>query len=317
MTQILESVILIALPASGKSEVRRYIEYLPPEKRAADLRMGPSVQLDDYPYVHLMRRIDDELMAAGKPRLYFQAADKPFQDPRNWGTLIELLNEDHDDLVSRKKTSPPSPGKHYLQRVDTAAKKVGAKTLASSFDGPTLDALAKRLDKEAREMLDEKHKNYPDTLQGKTLVIEFARGGPAGSSMPLPAPLGYGYSLSRLSPDILQKSAILYIWVTPEESRRKNEARTDPNDPGSILHHGVPHEVMMKDYGCDDIEWLLANTEKSGTITIPAHGKSFHLPFARFDNRVDKTSFLRGDPAAWNPSDVSAIHTGLKEALLR
>ena len=314
MTRIFETVVLIALPASGKSEVRRYIEHLPPEKRASDLRMGPSVQLDDYPYVHLMRRIDDELVSLGKSRIFFLAADRPFQDPNNWGTLMELLNEDHADLLSKRKVAPASAGRHYLQRVNAAAIKVGARAL-SSLDDRTIAGVAARLDQECRNMLEEKHRNYPDTLQGKTLVIEFARGGPAGSEMPLPAPLGYGYSLSRLSEDILKRSVILYIWVTPEESRRKNEARTDPNDPGSILHHGVPHEVMMKDYGCDDIAWLLETAERPGTVTVRANQKTFHVPLARFDNRVDKTSFLRGDPSSWNPVNVCAVHDGLKETL--
>jgi len=315
VTDLLESVVLIALPASGKSEVRRYIDHLPPDRRARDLRMGPSVQLDDYPYVHLLRRIDDELVALGKPRFYYHAPDRPFQDPWLWGTLIELLNEDHADMVARRIQTPPSAAAHYFQRIDSASEKAGARTLMNTLDQKTSNVLAAALEKETRKMLDEKQAGYPDTPKGKTLVIEFARGGPAGAAMPLPDPLGYRYSLSRLSEGILRSATVLYIWVTPEESRRKNEARTDPNDPGSILHHGVPAEVMMKDYGCDDIDWLIQTSDRPGRIALQAHGKRFHLPVARFDNRVDKTSFLRADPAAWNPEDVRKVHEGLSEAL--
>lgn len=110
---------------------------------------------------------------------------------------------------------------------------------------------------------------------------------------------------------------ILYIWVTPEESRRKNDARTDPNDPGSILHHGVPLDVMMNDYGCDDMDWLEARADIKGTVTIEAHNTKFNIPVARFDNRVDKTSFLRDDEKKWQPKDVKIVHDGLKSALDR
>lgn len=59
----------------------------------------------------------------------------------------------------------------------------------------------------------------------QTVVIEFARGGPHGSTFPIKPPQGYQYSLRYLSRDILAKCAMLYIWVTPEQSRKKNEER--------------------------------------------------------------------------------------------
>jgi hypothetical protein len=299
---ILETVLLLALPASGKSEVRRYLAHLDADECRRDFHMGPTVQLDDFPYVHLMRRIDDELAARGDQRAFFQAPDKPFQDGRDWGTLIELINEDYADLVAKKKFDVPSAALHLFERLDTAAGKVG---LPARLAGRS--AIVEALEKEARALLEEKEANYPDTLKGRTVVIEFARGGPDGASLPLPAPLGYQYSLSRLSPEILNKAGILYVWVTPEESRRKNQARTDPNDPGSILHHGVPIDVMLNDYGCDDMAWL----DRDGQVTVGER----RLPLARFDNRVDKTSFLRADRADWKKEDVAAIHAGLKDAL--
>ena len=146
------------------------------------------------------------------------------------------------------------------------------------------------------------------------MVIEFARGGPDGAALPLPAPLGYRYSFATLSEEILARASVLYVWVTPEESRRKNTERTDPNDPGSILHHGVPMAVMLGDYGCDDMEWLLQNSDRPDTVRIEAHGRTWHLPVARFDNRVDKTTFVRGDRAQWKEADVAALHDGLAEA---
>ncbi|MDE2293801.1 MAG: hypothetical protein KGL53_17220, partial [Elusimicrobia bacterium] len=267
----------------------------------------------DFPYVHLMRRIDDTLAASGKARIFFKAPDKPFQDARDWGTLIHLVNADYEDLVAKRKHAPQGAARFLFERIDAAAKKAGVDARLGQADA----ALAKALEKEAADWLKEKDENIPESLSGKTLVIEFARGGPQNSSMPLIPPFGYAYSLAQLSPAILEKAAILYVWVTPEESRRKNEARTDPSDPGSILHHGVPLEVMLGDYGCDDMDWLENISGQPGAVCVKAHGKEFFLKVGRFDNRVDKTSFLRADAEDWDPAAVKAVHEGLKSALDR
>lgn len=314
MAETLSTVLLLALPASGKSEVRRYLHHLSPEECRRDFHMGQTVQLDDFPYVHLMRRVDDELQALGKDRAFFVSADRSFKDGRDWGTLIQLINEDYEDLVGRKHYAPGTAAEDLLDRFDRASVKVGLPKRMAALNADTRSKVVAKLDQEARSLVEEKLANYT-SLEGKTLVIEFARGGPQGSSMPLPAPYGYQYSLSQLSPEILAKASILYIWVTPEESRRKNAARADPNDPGSILHHGVPHEVMIGEYGCDDMDWLEQNAKVKGTVPVDAGGKKFDVPIARFDNRVDKTSFIREDKAAWRKEDVSAVHEGLRGAL--
>ena len=43
--------------------------------------MGSTVQLDDFPYVHFMRRIDEALVELGQPRMFFMAPDRSFEDP--------------------------------------------------------------------------------------------------------------------------------------------------------------------------------------------------------------------------------------------
>ena len=125
MSNVLETVLLLALPASGKSEVRKYLASLTPAQCADDFHMGPTVQLDDFPYVHLMRRIDDEAAARGAGRVYFQASDRPFLDPRDWGTLIELLNEDHAHLVGQRPAPAPSAALALFDRLERASAKVG------------------------------------------------------------------------------------------------------------------------------------------------------------------------------------------------
>jgi hypothetical protein len=316
MAETLDCVLLLALPASGKSEVRKYLARLSPEECRRDFHMGPTVQLDDYPYVHMMRRTDDELAALGQPRIFFHAPDKPFKDTRDWGTLVWLLNEDYDDLLCRKPCSGPA-APWLLARIDAAAARAGLPARLAALAADTRAALGGKLEPEAADLMRDKVANYPDALAGKTLVVEFARGGPQGSTFPLPACYGYRYSLGQLHPGLLEKATILYVWVTPEESRRKNFERADPNNPGSILHHGVPIDVMLGDYGCDDIEWLEQQSGQPGVVTIAAHGRTFALPLARFDNRVDKTSFIRKDAKEWQPAEVAAVHEGLRGALTR
>jgi hypothetical protein len=318
MAEILDTVLLLALPASGKSEVRRYLAHQDAPVCARDFHMGPTVQLDDFPYVHMMRRIDDELVKLGRARAFFHAPDKPFQDAKSWIALIELVNEDYRDMLSRKLIeSTASAGLALLDRFDAADLKAGVQNRLVRLSVEMRRKLAEVIEKDARSLVDQKQACYPETLEGKTLVIEFARGGPEGARPPLPEGMGYRASLNRLAPEILEKAAVLYIWVTPAESRRKNAERADPNDPGSILHHGVPQEVMIKDYGCDDIDWLEKISDKPGTITIESHGRTFHLPLARFDNRVDRTSFARKNKRDWSREEVEPLHDGLKNALER
>jgi hypothetical protein len=316
MSRILDVVLLTALPASGKSEVRRYLASLTPEQCRDEMHLGPTVQLDDYPYVHMMRRISQELRRRGQDGVFFDSDDLPMKEPRDWGTLIELLNEDFDDLVKRHRPAPaPGTAAGWLfDRFDAARRKVGARPALGQLDPELRAELARALEEESAQLLRDKNEGIPDSLHGRTIVIEFARGGPAQAELPLPAPLGYRYSLAALSEEILRRAAVLYVWVTPEESRRKNIERTDPNDPGSILHHGVPMAVMLGDYGCDDMDWLIRQSDRPDTVRVEAHGKHFHLPVARFDNRVDKTTFVRADRSQWRPGQIAALHGGLAAA---
>ncbi|MBI5549217.1 MAG: hypothetical protein HY901_35480 [Deltaproteobacteria bacterium] len=137
--------------------------------------------------------------------------------------------------------------------------------------------------------------------------------------MPLLPPYGYQHSLSLLSPELLARSSILYVWVTPEESRRKNIERANPTKQkaGNVhlsLHHGVPMAVMLNEYGCDDIEYLMSLSDKPDTVKVEAHGKAWRLPIGRFDNRQDKTTFVREPRDAWSPDDIKALHQGLGAA---
>ncbi len=314
MSKHIDVLLLLALPASGKSEVRHYLASLSPEQCHEQFGIGHTVQLDDFPYVHIMRRVTDELTNRGHEGLFFISPALPFRNPVDWLTLIELVNEDYEDLVNGHRPTPESAAQWLFARIDAARARAGGPPALSSLPAGLYEEIAAAVEKDAADLLAAKVAEVPDSLAGKTVVIEFARGGADGSPLPLPRPFGYMNSLAQLSPEILDKASILYIWVTPEESRRKNEARTDPDDPGSILHHGVPLAVMYGDYGCDDMQWLLDQSDQPNTVRTERDGKVYHLPLGRFDNRVDRTTFVREDSSQWSPADVAALQAGLKEA---
>ena len=291
---VFKVVLLQALPASGKSEVRNFMAHVEGDR----LR-------DEF-------HIDNELQAMGESRIFYPG-EEPFTDGRDWGTLCNLLNEDYLDLMNRVVVKPDSAAEYLFARIDRAGEGAGIAPRLGLLKAEVRAWLAAILENEARAMLDEKQNAYPESFENKTVVIECARGGPDGSSMPLTGTFGYQYSLPMFCPEILENAAILYIWVTPEESRRKNADRADPNDPGSNLHHGVPMAVMLGDYGCDDMEYLVANS-KPNCVSFEAHGRHWDVPIGIFDNRVDKTSFLRGEPETWDADKVAEVTAAIRRA---
>jgi hypothetical protein len=312
MESHIDTLLLLALPASGKSELRRYLASVSADVAAQAFGLGPTVQLDDYPYVHLMRRINEELRALGEPPVFFASDDSPFLEGKDWATLIELINDDYAELG----TNPPVPSEPtlwLLKRFDRARKAVGLQPPFGDLSAETLSSMSQALDVEITGLATERSATLASYEHGiSTVLIELARGGPEGTEPPLPDPHGYAYSLRHLSPNILTRSTALYVWVTPQESRRRNEDRAKPGLEGdaSILHHGVPDVVMRGDYGVDDFLWLMEQGGGSA-IEITTDDRTFTIPGAVFDNRIDHTSFLRADEADWDPTLVDELHKAL------
>jgi len=309
--EFIDTLLLLALPASGKSEVRKFMENSPRDRRIQEFHVADMPQLDDFPYVHYMRCIDQELAKRGQARHFYAGENTGFANGADWGTLLNLVNEDYAVVKDPSAPTPPFDALHAFARLDAARAKVDIPRFFGEMDPDLRADIAASLQDETDRLVGELFGKRPDKVDDKTLVIEFARGGPEGSTMPLSMPHGYAWNLSQLSPQILQRAAILYIWVTPEESRRKNLAREDPDDPGSSMFHSAPESVMRGDYGCCDMEYLIEQSDRPATICIEAHGRSWYLPVARFDNRVDKTTFIHGDPADWSEADKSALYDGL------
>jgi hypothetical protein len=327
-TSILDTVLLFALPASGKSEVRTYMASLTAKQCREDFHMGPTLQLDDYPYVHLMHRIDDELKANGWKYAYYAGPTRPFQDPWEWAALIELLNEDYDALLGGRSLRVKSAGQWMMDRFDQAHAKVGLPEPLGDVPYRIRKRVADAIEKECAAELKTLNQTCGQNRKGKTIVIEAARGGANGSAFPITTPRGYLATFQQLSPQILERASVLYVWVDPEESRRKNIERGRPDGQGSILHHSVPMEVMLGEYGCDDMAWLIGQSDRPNTVKVErivedrtddgsSHysNRVYYLPVGRFDNRKDKTSFIRNGRENWKPKEIQALHGGLKEAL--
>jgi hypothetical protein len=325
MTQLLDTVLLLALPASGKSEVRKYLDGLPAEVCQRDFHMGATVQLDDYPYVHFMHRIDDELAKRGQPYVFYKGPKRPFIDGFEWGTLIHMLNEDFADVQAQRTVHPASPAQWLFDRLDNAHAAVDLPRALGEVPYRIRCEIAALMDEEVAPELAYRNKICSEGLAGKTIVIEAARGGTNGVAFPLTPPQGYQYSLSQFSDDILNRASILYVWVTPEDSRRKNIERAKPDGQSSILHHSVPMEVMLGEYGLDDMEYLISQSSVADTVEIGRPElavneageqvyvwKTWNLPVGRFDNRADLTSFIRNE--TWRDDEVAALHSGLKSA---
>ncbi|MBW2457713.1 MAG: hypothetical protein JRI68_24630 [Deltaproteobacteria bacterium] len=316
MDGVFDVLLLLALPASGKSEVRKYLEERNPEQ----FHMGPTVQIDDYPYVHLQLVIDEELKKLGQPRAFHHddpagGRNGPFKDAAELGALGRLLNDDFAELCSGKAERPEKAALHLFQRMDAASEAAGGKAKLMSLPPDVLEKVAAAMEDEIREHYDAMAANVPASLDGKTVVVEFARGGPKPEAMPLAPGYGYRGTVSQLSSELLRRSAVLYIWVDPEETRRKNRERARPDGEASILFHGVPESVLDQEYAACDMAHLMETSDVPGTIQIEHHsGEVFHLPAARFDNRADLTTFLREDPSTWKEADVEALQSEIKPA---
>ena len=124
------------------------------------------------------------------------------------------------------------------------------------------------------------HLVRPRALDRETVIIEFSRGGPSG----------YADALAGLSPEILRRSAILYVSVSFEESWRRNLARYDEANRGGILTHSVPRDEMKSTYGTDD--WFDIAPTEIGTIDVGG----IRVPYATMSSEPESK-----DPAVLGP----------------
>lgn len=133
------------------------------------------------------------------------------------------------------------------------------------------DVLIERIGLEYQKKL----RDIPNYDERFTTIVEFSRGTEHG---------GYRSAFSHLSPQMLHKTAVLYIDVTWEESLRKNRKRFNPEKPDSILEHGLTDSKMERLY--KEVDWSDVSKGDPQYLTI----QDVWVPYVVFDNADDVTT---------------------------
>ena len=241
--KVLPILMFCALPASGNSESRRFFKSLTPEEMSQFHLGDSSTQVDDYPYVDALEKIDAFCNETLGKTIFKDPKTRLFFTGYEWGTLTYLINEDYLDIKKLDKKIPKEyeadPVKWLFKRYDDASEKTGKiprrfEELEKNTEKGKFEEFKKKCFNVCNTLLHDKYDNIPESLDGKTIIFEFSRGGAKGSTFPLQPPRGYEYTLSLFDDEILNNANILYIWVTPEQSFKKNRQRDLEGQQGKI-----------------------------------------------------------------------------------
>ena len=159
---------------------------------------------------------------------------------------------------------------------DDLLEKMGHPRLYTDGQGLFLhqyfwDLLIERIGLEYQKKL----RDIPNYEKEFTSIVEFSRGAEHG---------GYRTAFLHLSPQMLQKMAVMYVDVTWEESLRKNRKRFNPDKPDSVLEHGIDDWKMERLY--KEVDWDDVSKEDPQYLTI----QGVRAPYAVFDNADDVTT---------------------------
>ncbi len=97
-SDIFNTLILIARPAAGKSEVIDYLKQTPPGARVTRFHVGALCEIDDFPMLWTWFEEDGILERLGHPRLH-TTPQLDFVDPVLWHVLIERIGLDYARLL--------------------------------------------------------------------------------------------------------------------------------------------------------------------------------------------------------------------------
>ena len=175
---------------------------------------------------------------------------------------------------------------------DALLERMGHSRLHSDSEGYFLwqhlwDLLIERICLEYQKRL----RDVPGLQEECTTLVEFSRGSEHG---------GYRSAFCHLSPDMVERMAVIYIDVSWEESLRKNRKRFNPEKPDSILEHGLPDNKLEKLYRYTD--WEEVSSGDNAYLSIQGR----KVPYAVFDNSDDVTT-QRGDALGERLYSVTSV----------
>ena len=99
---IFSTLILIARPAAGKSEIINYLINLKGSFRLEKFRIGKLKVIDDFPYLWRWFEEDELLEKMGKPRL-FTDEEGYFKHNYLWDLLIKMINLEYQKFLRESK----------------------------------------------------------------------------------------------------------------------------------------------------------------------------------------------------------------------
>jgi len=98
MMNTFKTLLLIARPAAGKSEIIHYLKKTPLDERIKRFHVGEFVEIDDFPMLWTWFEEDELLQKMGHPRLH-TTPDGYFQYRYLWDLLIERISLDYQKLL--------------------------------------------------------------------------------------------------------------------------------------------------------------------------------------------------------------------------
>ena len=242
-----------------------------------------------------------------------------------------MINDDYFDILECNPKIPSrfekDPVEWLFNRYDVASVKTGHLParfydLRQKIGEEKFALFKKECYNLCNTLLHDKYANIPTSLEGKTIIFEFARGGTKGEKAPLKPPFGYEYSLGCFDKKILSNAAILYIWVTPEQSKQKAFQREKEGKEGKSqtvstqlsLNHGIAETVLDKEYGMDDFDYLLSKSPEKNYVPIVKDDVEYKIKAGRLDNRKDLTSDFRKPEKEWTQEQKDNMFNALKSA---